>query len=306
MNIAVIGAGAMGCLYAGYLSRGDNKVYILCHSKEEKDKINNCGILIKKNNEEIITYPEAISNSSNINKLDLIIVFVKSKDTEKAVLENLHIISKETFVLTLQNGYGNLDILKKYINSNNIIVGTTSEGSTKLDLGYVVHAGRGNTYIGLEEKRKEQNDKINNILKVFNQAGFNTYISQDVLKLVWSKLIINVGINALTSILNLKNGELLDSENTIKLMEEAIKEAVEVGRAKGFSFEYKEAINKVKEVAIKTSKNKSSMLQDILNKKKTEIDVINGAVVKEGKRFSINTKVNDILTNLVKAMELNY
>ena len=124
------------------------------------------------------------------------------------------------------------------------------------------------------------------------------------MELIWSKLIVNVGINALTAILEVENGKLLDVDETKYLMKLAVEEAIDVAEALGVKFNRDETIEKVMQVAYNTTGNKSSMLQDILNKRKTEIETINGAIVREGMKHFVKTPVNTVLLNLIKAKEV--
>ncbi|EJP6471549.1 ketopantoate reductase family protein [Clostridium sporogenes] len=301
MKIAIIGAGAMGSLYGAYLHKSGEEVYLINKWKEHINVINKDGLVIEDGNNRVKFHPMAVLNSNNIGIVDLALVFVKSTKTEEAILENKNIIGENTYVLSLQNGYGNGEKIEKYINKDRIIVGTTGEGCTTIKAGHIKHAGFGDTYIGMFSGKEDIIlKKLENILK---HSGFNVHICKDPSELIWNKLIINVGINAITAILKIKNGELLKQNTTKSIMENAVIEAVKVANAKGFNFDKEEMIEKVEKVALKTAENKSSMLQDILNNKKTEIEVMNGAIVREGIKFNIKTPINETLTNLIIALE---
>lgn len=301
MKIAIIGAGAMGSLYGAYLHKSGEEVYLINKWEEHINAINKDGLVIEDGNNRSKFHPMAVLDSNEIGIVDLAIVFVKSTKTEEAILENKNMIGKNTYVLTLQNGYGNGEKIEKYINKDRIVVGTTGEGCTTLKAGHIKHAGSGDTYIGMYSgKENIILKKLENILKY---SGFNVHICKDPIELIWNKLIINVGINAITSILKMRNGEILKQNAAKSIMKNAVTEAVMVANAKGFNFDEEEMIKIVEKVALKTAENKSSMLQDVLNNKKTEIEVINGAIVREGIRFNIKTPVNETLTNLIIALE---
>ncbi|KOR25485.1 ketopantoate reductase family protein [Clostridium sp. FAM 1755] len=301
MKIAIIGAGAMGSLYGAYLHKSGEEVYLINKWEEHINAINKDGLVIEDGNNRSKFHPMAVLDSNEIGIVDLAIVFVKSTKTEEAILENKNMIGKNTYVLTLQNGYGNGEKIEKYINKDRIVVGTTGEGCTTLKAGHIKHAGSGDTYIGMYSGKEDIIlKKLENILKY---SGFNVHICKDPIELIWNKLIINVGINAITSILKMRNGEILKQNAAKSIMKNAVTEAVMVANAKGFNFDEEEMIKIVEKVALKTAENKSSMLQDVLNNKKTEIEVINGAIVREGIRFNIKTPVNETLTNLIIALE---
>ena len=304
MKIAIIGAGAMGSLYGGNLSKSGNDVYLVDIWEEHVKKIKNEGLKILENDNEIIVYPKAVTSVENVGAVDLAIIFVKSIHTGNAVKSNRTIFGENTMVLSLQNGYGNIEEIGKYIKLENIIAGTTAHGATLLGPGSIKHAGMGITHIGLLSG--ETNSKIEEILDILNKAGFDSVISDNVNKLIWEKLFINVGINALSAILKVKNGQLLEYEESMSIMKYAVTEAVNVAEASGMEFDIEKIIANVINVAKNTAENKSSMLQDVLNKRKTEIDTINGAVVMEGNKYGVKTYVNITLLNLIKTMENNY
>lgn len=301
MKIAVIGSGAMGSLYGGFLSNAGNEVYLLDVWQEHVDCINNNGLIISEQDRDIKAYPKATAKASEIGEADLAMVFVKSTATSEALRHNKAVIGKKTMVLSLQNGYGNIEEIEKIVDRNCIIAGTTAHGATMLGPGHIKHAGHGITHIGAVSG--EISEKVNEAAEALRRAGFDTDVSHDVMRIIWNKLIVNVGINALTAILDVKNGELGLWPETKLLMGEAISEAVEVANALGMAFEKNSAIEQVMQVAEKTSENISSMLQDVQKGRRTEIDYINGAVVREGIKVKINTPVNSVLTNLVKAIE---
>jgi 2-dehydropantoate 2-reductase len=301
MKVAVIGAGAMGSLYGGYLSQSGHEVYLIDVWQDHVEKINKSGLIIVENDRELTVYPKATSSADSVGTVDLVIIFVKSIMTERAVEQNIELIGPETIVLSLQNGYGNIEQIEKFVDRERIIAGTTAHGATMVGPGIIKHAGEGQTHIG--SVTGSADSKIEKICELLNKSGFNTTISSNVLKLIWSKLIVNIGINALTAILHVKNGQLLNFEETRTIMIEAVKEAVEVANKLGMTFDLGETVDNVMEVTRGTSENKSSMLQDVLNGRKTEIDAINGAVLKEGLKVGISTPVNMVLTNLIRSKE---
>lgn len=304
MKIAVLGAGSMGSLYGGYLSMAGCEVYLIDIWKEHIDKINSEGLRISRDSFEFVTHPRGTTNSNEVGIVDLVIVFVKSTMTQKALKENKALLGIDTLVLSLQNGYGNIEEIEKYVDKKKIIAGTTAHGATMLSPGSIKHAGIGETHIG--PVSGEFDDKLLKVVEFLKLAGFETTVSNNVMNLIWSKLIVNVGINALTGILGVKNGGLLKTDEIKNTMAMAIKEAVKVAEKCGVKFDEDEMIKKVYSVAEKTGENRSSLLQDILNKRKTEIDMINGAIVREGLKNSIETPVNQTLLNLIRAIEKGY
>jgi 2-dehydropantoate 2-reductase len=144
------------------------------------------------------------------------------------------------------------------------------------------------------------------IRELFNKVGLETRISRDIKGLLWSKLIVNAGINPLTAITRLNNGRLTEFEGTRKIMREAVTEAVKVAKRKRIKLIYDDPLAKVEAVCEATAANVSSMLQDVLRKKRTEIDFINGVVVRLGQEIGIPTPTNSLLLELVKTVETSY
>ncbi len=303
MKIAIIGAGAMGCLYGGKLSQSkENQVYLLDIWKEHIDAINKNGLIIEEDGETLI-FPDvkASLNSSEIGEADLAIVFVKSTLTKTAVHEAQEIFGEETLVLTLQNGLGNIDLLGEEVGLLNVIGGTTAHGAYMKGPGQICHAGFGKTIIGELDGRKTK--RIEEIAENFKGVDLETEISDNILGLIWDKLIVNVGINSLTAITGLHNGELLDYPELLDIMKLATDEAVAVAKSKNIQLSDYDPYTHTLEICKNTANNKSSMLQDVMNKRRTEIDMINGGILREGEKQGIPTPVNRVLTNLIKHWE---
>jgi len=192
---------------------------------------------------------------------------------------------------------GNIDLIRTEIGDQNVVAGTTAHGATMLGPGKMRHAGSGKTIIG--ELDGSLSQRIQMIAQVLRDAELETEISGNVLGLVWDKLLVNVGINALTGITGLHNGELLKHPEIEALLEAAVEEAAAVAKAKGIILDDQDPVAHTKQVCTATAVNKSSMLQDVLNHKQTEINMINGAIVREGMALGISTPVNMVLTNLI-------
>jgi 2-dehydropantoate 2-reductase len=305
MKITVLGAGAMGSLYGGFLAEAGNEVWLLDIWKDHVDTINEQGLCIEGiSGKRSIKTIHATAVPSEIGPSDAVIVFVKSTVTDTAVREAQDLVGPNTTILTLQNGLGNIEKIASVVEKEKIIAGTTAHGSTVLGAGKIKHAGSGPTIIGEIDGRSTT--RIHAIAEVFNTANIATTVSNNVIGLIWDKLLVNVGINALTAIIRLKNGQLIEFKETEDLLELAVNEALMVARAKGIQLSDADPVSHTKEVCRLTAENTASMLQDVLQKRKTEIDMINGAIVREGAKIGIHTPINTVLTNLVSVIEKNY
>jgi 2-dehydropantoate 2-reductase len=310
MNYCVIGPGAMGCLFAGYLTRAGCDTILLDYRPERVSIISNQGLVIEEIGGTQSTIPVTITSTPPApGRVGAVIICVKSYDTETAARMAAQIADAQTLVVTMQNGIGNVERLDEAIGRGHIVAGITSHGTTVLGAGKVRHAGLGDTFLGLVKKENlsgPAHARLKELAEDFEKSGFITQIVNNIHDLLWSKLIVNVGINALTSLTRLKNGELLNNAETEVLLEMAVREGLEVGQKEGVNFIYENPMAQVKKVCQLTAQNISSMLQDVLKKKKTEIDFINGAIVEKGRAHGLPTPVNEVLTRLVRSLQATY
>jgi 2-dehydropantoate 2-reductase len=303
MKTVIMGAGAMGSLFGGLLSHAEKEVWLVDIWKEHIDAINSKGLAIEEKGATQAISVNATLDVNSIGKADLILYFVKTYHTEKAITDSLALEKENTVFLTLQNGLGNEEVICKQVDRKKVILGVTNHGATLLGPGSIRHAGKGKTSIG--ELDGKMTDRVTQIAQMFSKAGIETEVSSNIHDLVWSKLFVNIGMNALTALTGFKNGQLLDHPETIRLMEALVSEAVEVARKKGIRIEGN-PFDHVKTVAEATRQNRSSMGQDFDHKRRTEIDAINGAIVREAERLGISVPYNRMITDLVKVIEKGF
>jgi 2-dehydropantoate 2-reductase len=304
MKIAIIGPGAMGCLFAAFLSKAKEEVWLLDKDAERAAAISGGGIKVEGVSGEWQSRAKAAAEAKEIGPVDLVIVCVKAYDTKSAITRAKPLIQEETAILTLQNGIGNIEILSEIAGGEKVIGGVTNLGATLLGTGRIRYAGKGETVIGRIDGRIPV--AIRSIRELFNKAGLETRISRDIKGLLWSKLIINAGINPLTAITRLNNGRLVEFEGTRKILREAVTEAIKVAKRKRIKLIYDDPLAKVEAVCEATAANVSSMLQDVLKKKHTEIDFINGVIIRQAQELSIPCPVNSLLVDIVKTIEASY
>lgn len=305
MKIAVLGAGAMGCLYGGYLAAAGENVSLIDIWQDHIEAINKNGLVIEgSEGQQIITNLRGFKTAQEVGPVDLVIVFVKATNTEAAMEQAKSLVGPDTMVMTLQNGLGNVEKLSRVIDARHVIVGVSGFGASIVGPGRIRQGGRGETVIG--ELNGALSPRLENLCNLLNKANFSSKMSNNVVGLVWSKLIGNIGINALGALTGLKNGQLLDYPQTESLMEKVVTEAVEVAAAAGIKILSDNPVQYVKEMALKTAVNRCSMLQDLTAKRITEIAVINGAIVEMGQKHGIATPVNLVLTNLIETIQQTY
>lgn len=299
MRYLVVGAGAMGCLFAARLKRAGFAV-------ELYEKIPKRAEIIAKNGIRILAATgdwEARVPARSRKPLtapDAVLVCVKANDTEEAGRTVAPWLMDRTSVVTLQNGLGNIESLEAIFGKARVLGGVTSEGATVLDHGRIRHAGAGETFLGPTGSLAEH------VVSDFCKAGFAAHIAEDIQALIWGKLMVNAGINALAALTGLKNGRLPEVGALRRTMEMVVGEAVAVAEAKHVRLPYPDALSRVVDVCKATSGNLASMLQDILNERMTEIAFINGAIVREGNAAGVPTPANFVLTCLVQAVQETY
>ena len=304
MKIVVVGPGALGTLIAGFLSKTKEEVWLLDKNKERSRLICDKGISVEGVSGNWQARPRASASAEEIGKADLVIVCVKSYDTKDALCRARPVLEAHTLVLSLQNGFGNIETIAEIAGADKVLGGSTNLGATLKGPGCVRHAGKGETVIGRIDGKIPV--EMRAIRELFRKAGLELRISRDIKGLLWSKLIINVGINALTAVTRLANGRLTEFEGTRRIMREAVSEATRVAKRKKVKLIYDDPLAKVEAVCEATAQNISSMLQDVLRAKRTEIDFINGVIVRQGQELGIPTPVNSLLSDLVKTIESSY
>ncbi|NUM53037.1 MAG: 2-dehydropantoate 2-reductase [Candidatus Hydrogenedentes bacterium] len=289
MKIAVIGPGAMGCLFAARLARAGSDVTLVDYKQDRAARLNANGIVVESADGTIEAKPKVVVTLPN--NAELVIVLVKAHST-------IHLnLNSRTPVLSLQNGLGNVETLCSLVGSANLLAGVTSEAVTQLDEGNVRHVAPGVTRFGAWTSCP-----TGPAVKALTAAGFNVEITESPGQAIWEKASVNAGINPVTALANRKNGALLEVPELRQLMRDLVVEAVKVAATEGYRFE-----NSVVEVAEKTcadtSENISSMLQDVRNGRMTEIDALSGEIVRRAQLSALPTPRTRVVWQLVKGME---
>lgn len=298
----MIGSGAMGSLFGGKLSLAGHEVVLYDVYREHVEKVIRDGLCIEDAATGAVATarPRASADPRSVEGSEVLVFFVKSTATEQAAAQFAALAGKDTIALTLQNGLGNEEIIRRHFGPQRTAAGVTSQGATFLGPGRIRHAGKGPTHIAMADAK---NEKLAELAEALGRAGFETHVEKDVAALVWSKLVINVGINALTAIIGQPNGKLLEFEETKSVMADLVAEALEVAKAQGIRIAYDDLLATVYEVAARTGANRSSMLQDFDKGRETEIDFMNGAIVREAAAQGLGVPVNLTITRLIKVLE---
>jgi 2-dehydropantoate 2-reductase len=308
MRVLVFGAGAMGSLIGGLLAQQHNVTFIGRSAHMTAIRKNGLKITGKTElslpSKAILAYTDVEPLKKGCGPPELVLVTVKSYDTTGIISDLQKITGPETVLCSLQNGLDNEEKLRSAF-PNNIVIGSTiCHGVTHEKAGIVYHAGFGDTVVGSFES---ENSKIaGEFAKMLTEVGIETTLTDDICVELWAKVAINASINPITAITGLKNGWLLREPNLTALLEGTCNEVIAVAEKSGAklaSGEDLSILERTKRVVERTADNKSSMLQDIEKGKRTEIDSINGAVVRTGERCKVHTPLNSTLTTLVKGRE---
>nr|WIE93934.1 2-dehydropantoate 2-reductase [Mesorhizobium sp. WSM4875] len=306
MRIAILGGGgAMGGIFGGYLARAGNDVTLIDVSTPAVQAINDNGLTIeeKDGSQPVIRVP-ATTEPSKVGPVDLIINFVKCYHTDAAVRAAAPMISGDTAVLSLQNGWGNAPRIAGIVGEDKVLVGLTYHGGTLLGPGRVEHPGVGMTYIG--ELSGKATPRLDKVIETFRAAQIETARSERILDEVWKKLALNACTLPVAGLLHFMSHELVAFDGAKSLMAAILKEVVAVAKAQGISLDYDERWAAITGLLEKAVGGKASMLQDVEARRQTEIEVINGAIVDAGKRTGVATPVNETMVWMIQAKQAHY
>ena len=307
MRIAILGAGAMGSAIGAFLAKAGNDVTLIDVWKETVEAINRDGLKIQNKAGDIATQKirAVTSPAQAAGFADLLLVFVKCYHTADAVKSALPMLGPDSTVLSLQNGWGNGPRIAGIVGKERVVLGVCYHSATVLGPGHVLHAGQGRTFIG--EMDGAVTPRVQKIAETFKAAGLDIEASAQVLKEIWSKLALNVATLPTSSTIKLTAEKLPNTPEMQSLMRALLLEVVSVAQLQGIALDFTERWNAITGLLGKLAPNtKGSMLQDVENRRRTEIDVMCGAIVEAGQRLGFATPYNNAMLWLVKALEANY
>ena len=303
MKIYILGAGSLGLAFGGLLGLSGQDVTLLCRTQTQADVINAQGLNLTIDTKIQNIGIKAAFTGRDLPKADLILVFVKSQDTAIAIEQILKFVDAKTVVLSLQNGMGHEDTIAKFIPKNQIIGGKTYVGGQRLSANSVL--------IGYKNKRTVVGEfdgtnsvRVQQIAAIFNESNFQTEISTNILGTMWDKLFINVATGAVSGISGLCYGELYKSDEWQNIAVGAVAEAMQIAQAQNIAYFVPDG----RAAWLMAGEGlpydfKASMLQSLEAGYCTEIDFINGYVVKKGLEANVPTPINQILVAAMKGVE---
>jgi 2-dehydropantoate 2-reductase len=306
MRVAVLGGGgAMGGIFGARLAEAGHDVVLIDVNRTAVDAINRNGLKIDAKDGSSKTYRvKASAEPAEVGERDVIMNFVKCYHTEAAVSAAKPMMGRDTAVLTLQNGWGNAPKIAEIVGEDKVLVGLTYHSGTLLAPGHVKHPGQGMTFVG--EPTGKATPRLEAIGAALKSGGFDVTLSGTILTEVWKKLCLNVCTLPTSALLRFFAHQLVAHEGTKDEMRALLGEAIAVAKAQGIALDFDERWHAITSLLEKAIGGKASMLQDVEAKRRTEIDVINGAIVAAGRTHGVTTPHNDAMVNLVKALEAAY
>lgn len=306
MNFAIIGGtGAMGSIFGGRLKQAGYNVTLFDVSVEAVQRIRREGLQLtdKTGATDTIEIP-ATTHPAEVGPTDVALVFVKCFHTESAMRMAAPFLGQNTTVLSLQNGWGNAQTISELIGKERLMIGVNYVSGTVLEPGHVKQVGNPVAWIGRWGSPADPTAR--QIAEALTKAGFQTTPSDDVLLDVWKKLALNVVTLPTSALPGFTADRLIAHEPMMDVMRALLRETVSVAEAEGIFLDFDERWDYIVNLLRNAVGARGSMLQDVQAKRRTEIDVINGAIAAAGRRHGIATPVNDTMVGLMKALEAEY
>ena len=303
-RIAVVGAGAMGSLFGGLLAENGLEVTLIDVWKAHVDAIKSKGLKMVGFGGDRYIDVRASDNPAELSPVDVVFVQCKAASTVEAIKNTKPIIGDDTVVISFQNGLGNEETIAEIIGAEKVLGGLTAQAANIEGPGIVRNHAELPSWIG--EMSGGQSERATKLCRIFSDNGIPTDPSQDIKKRIWNKLFANLAVSPMSGITDLQVRELFAKDDAQQLAFAIIDEALGVAQAEGLDIGQAESREVLLKIIASNQTNKSSLCVDILNKRKTEIDFINGSIVRLGEKHGIPTPLNKALVILVKTIEYQY
>ena len=307
-KVAVLGAGAMGCLFGGLLSEKGLDVVLIDVWKEHVDEINNKGLKMMGHGGDRIIKIKATTEPKTLKPVDAIIIMCKATALEQALTNSKNIIGDNTLLMSFQNGIGHEEIMQSIAGKEKVLGGSTTQASSIQGPGIIQNHASLPSWIG--EYEGGITERITEIADTFTAHNLEMIAAEDVKKRKWMKLFALTAIGPLSAIFDLHHTDLYvnNKANDVSrgLGKEIILETREVALADGVNVSEDECLFMFNKIVDSMQTNKSSMAFDVQYKRKTEIDFISGAVSKIGKKHGVKTPLNDLMYKMIKVKEGMY
>ncbi len=303
MKIAVLGAGSLGCAMGGVLAEAGHEVWLINRHAERVAQLREQGLVLRVDGQDRRVAVRASASPAEVGPADLVLLLVKSFHTDEAMASAAPLLGPQTPVLSLQNGVGHEEVMARHVAPERILVGRTFVGGSPVAPGHVIAGYRGKpTHMGELDGRASP--RIEQLAQAFTAAGLATRVSTNIHGTIWDKLLINVATGAITALTGLAYGPLYRQPELEAVGVAAVREAMAVARAQGIALSIADAQWAWREAGAGLGEDfKTSMLQSLEKGSRTEIDFVNGAVVRHAERLGLEVPVNRTLVALLKGRE---
>ncbi len=304
LKLAVVGPGALGTLFAARLALHGSEVLLIDHRIDRARKLQRQGLALLDASGEHQVRLLVTADPRRLADVDAALVLVKSYQTEQVAGMLATVLPPEAAVLTLQNGLGNVEILATHLGQDRVFGGTTAQGALLERPGVVRDTGGGPTVLGRPDGKADA--RLDDLAQALLLAGFAVSLTRELDAALWTKVILNAAINPVAALTRLQNGALAEHEPSLHLMTAAAREAWHVARKHHVHIEEQDWRARLLTICQATAPNVNSMLQDVLHARRTEIDAINGAIVRTAQQYRLPTPVNRTLWHLIETIERTY
>ncbi|RED65765.1 ketopantoate reductase family protein [Cohnella lupini] len=302
-KVAVLGGGSLGLLLAGKLKASGCDCVLWTRTRLQASLVNARGITIEEREGDPSTLvPIEARPFEDVKAFDgfLLLAVKQTAIKDDFVIRLAEIVPVGGVIVLLQNGIGHAELLEQALPGRKLVIAVTSEGARRIDETTVRHTGIGETRLG--EDVEVDKEHLLFIEREMKQAGLSVYLSKHLKDEILRKLLVNAVINPTTAILRIRNGEITQSKERLEFVRSLFAETFGILRSEGLSADESGLWNALLNVSQATSLNESSMLQDVLAGKETEIEFINGAIGRMAARQGKESPWNNAVTALVKAI----
>jgi len=300
MKIAVVGAGAMGSIFGARFHQAGHETVLVDVAQSLVDTINAEGVAVVRGDDETVTRVPATTEPETVGPVDIVVFFTKCYHTSAAAESARPLVGPDTVIASLQNGWGNGDVLAAAYPPGQVVVGVTYNSGLLQGPGRVLHPAEQPTLVG---SFSDGGDGATRLAEALESGGLATSVASPVRPEIWKKLILNAATLPASALTGMTAGALGTSQDMLDLVSETTREAVAVARALGYEIDFDERIGTILGLVEKAGPTKASMLQDVEAGRRTEIDVINGAVVRAADEVGVAVPINRALMQLIKGWE---
>jgi 2-dehydropantoate 2-reductase len=300
-TVGIVGAGAMGALFGAHLAEAGGDPILVDVDPAVVERIGADGVAVRRGADTRHVPVRATTDPTGEPPVDVLLLFVKCYATDAALRLAAPLIAGETLVLSLQNGWGNADRVAAFVPRDRVFAGVTYHSATLLSPGVVDHTAVGRTYLGpIAPEATSQAQRISSLLEA---AGLEAAVDEEIVERIWGKLVLNASANPIAALTGLRAGALVEVPEVLSLIQDLAREVVAVGQAGGHDLDADHALADVHELLVKAGPATSSMRQDVEAGRQTEIDVMNGAVLRAAEASGIEVPLNRVVHSLIKGYE---